>query len=707
MEEKSILHDTDPYLQYIIEQVRANKKVALDINKLINIVGEKRWQRIVVRALEFVKLPTLNADTEELVELTLAQLQMLFITIADVRYEDLLELADEQQLQAMDKNQLDKLMQQLVPFADVESIFIDPDYKPPCSTTHAGKGKVGYMSRVYRLNYIRLNVHDEQEYFYRLNKKIIEHEPPVGGVIPHPDGYFCVMKSFFGGGACGIPLRTINEPTGDFTNIIMFRGTRARAFAAHDWYKTIYDNLRVNQGAGVMEVFNAIKRHVTDVKHNFIRSKDEKFTICGMSLGGGHAQGLGAALIQLPNLHRVIVAGSIGMDHVSLRLFAAAVNAKDSSKDNPTIIRIIDAADVVTCYGDGHIGRGCQQDKLDNKVWLVFPQSLPVEDNPLQQWLKIMQDNHNSPITSAHGKIAYDEQVELVEFNNIEHYDALQKMNNNHDCEYRASFEKKRRGVVKLTPIHDHYKYARFLLLHAHDVVDSVQTFRAQISRQFLSALRAYYASHCDGNDKIFEDRAMVKAFTVYMEFLFDPDQDLANANQIVDFVKQVRGLDNDILTCLAESFASIDKNNISLLLADELALLDEQGETSIEQVLRVAQAITEQKKNYGKQKQQYIISACQAVRDALQQDDQVDLLRAFYVVKGEDGYSLRAALNYARAGFFQPKGKITSSLQAVYNEQPMLMLIDLPELMLSDSISNNQQLNANMIKSAEVEFTW
>ena len=375
--------------------------------RLPSIIGHKRYERLLTR--KYVKV---HKETPK-------YLDALVLGMADVRFEDLAELfaelknntnetvrhldvADTAKMKTLiephdiykplPKAVIDALMYVLVPVETIEDIFLNEDKPVVTNGSHVAQENLSAISVLMLYShYLRLaeNV-TVPEYWFILGKRIIDREPRVGTILPHPNGYYVVIKNISADNAQSVtdilrggayivacePMSTIGE---DFRPLLFCRGTRV-SLEAVSVQRTWADNLRACQGAdGIILDFDRVRGLL-----NIPAWQGQSLWIGGMSLGGGHAQRLCLALLSIgvPVAELFVVSG-IGLEMLSLRWF------KHLEMKPQKIHYFIDIEDPTFLLGDGHLGYDCPNQDID--LWCISPSDHNEEPDT---FLKVFSEIH-------------------------------------------------------------------------------------------------------------------------------------------------------------------------------------------------------------------------------------------------------------------------------------------------------------------------
>lgn len=317
------------------------------------------------------------------ISLTKREIKKLFVGVADVRGEDLEQLFREiklapfrlrhlnphqtadlfrrfegkSKLRELDKADYDALYAVLIPFSKIEHIFLN---KVPRILPHSDRSDSyrGRKNRVFLLEEMRRNPHlDELFWEVRMAKRIIHDALPKGVLIPHPLGYFEKHALIKKGGSYKL---LFNVP-GNFSlsPLAAYLSTRT-SFSTFQAIESKMEDFRCNIGAkGVKSTFNETQRYFRDPHLGFIKKRNEKISLLGMSLGGAHAQR--DACLFLDRVEKLTTVCSAGIDKRTYQWFAKATQFLSSSLH---VKHIIEEDDMIPHVGDGHLGIGCDSSKV-------------------------------------------------------------------------------------------------------------------------------------------------------------------------------------------------------------------------------------------------------------------------------------------------------------------------------------------------------
>ena len=364
------------------------------------IFGKKRLEQIARRA--GVSL-TCKATLGQ--EMTKSDLERLFAQSAEIYHEDLVDLfqeiktttgpirflsqeeSDDIRKQFRCNNSLDDctnealntLFSILIPFENIQHIFLNraPKFDLPC--LDSGQTFLGLQERVYIYEHMRRNTFSDSAWMMKMAKKLADREIPKDVVFPSPKGGFLkVHETVHGGGAFIYFLKHIGNKASDENNMLFCRGTRGIPTAT-GWLFSLVEDLRFELGGhGPQKTYEKVKALVTDPALGFIKEQQDTIAGYGMSLGGAHIARIAVLLKgKLNNVH--IIAGP-GIDEDTAQIF------KDwRQSDQETHFRIhhwIEADDIVDQFGDVMLGHECDPKHTEVHVHIVTP-SNPPEHNEL------------------------------------------------------------------------------------------------------------------------------------------------------------------------------------------------------------------------------------------------------------------------------------------------------------------------------------
>ncbi|MBB64676.1 MAG: hypothetical protein CMO81_06385 [Waddliaceae bacterium] len=267
------------------------------------------------------------------------------------------------------KEKLERLIDLLIPFANVSDVFMGnlPNINP---LAH-GSGKTWDSKRQLVRALLELR-HDARfhllpSWSFRVANLIANREPPEGTIVAHQEGYLKVHRRVHGGGAFKLFLKTLTQQKEKFFSGVVYRGTRGH-FRATSSLRSIWDDLQMNMGInGIRATFKETNSLLNDVKAGFIHKEDEPIWFLGLSLGGGHAQRDFCAqfkrIVEKESVRHMQLrtVNSISVDRVTAEYFAKL--CKDY-KGQLHILRISEAEDVIHHFGEAHIGAGCDPEKV-------------------------------------------------------------------------------------------------------------------------------------------------------------------------------------------------------------------------------------------------------------------------------------------------------------------------------------------------------
>jgi len=310
------------------------------------------------------------------------------------------QIAPYENCDELPKDIVDQLMQVLVPVNTLDDLFLNEE-KPVLNNGSALSGERIDSVRmlVLYLNYVRMvdNL-SMPEYAVILGKRIVDREPLSDTIIPHPHGYYRLVKTIsadkaiavkdaFRGGAYIMALQTITKQNDHFHHGLFCRGTRAPM--AVSGFRTWCDNLRACQGAdGIMLDFPQVNELLDSPSW-----QGKPVWIGGMSLGGAHAQILGVAMMSTHRaVSEIMVISGVGLDELTLNWYRHLPN-------KPKLTYVQDALDPVPLLGHGHLGYECSDQVVD--FWIIVPTGKDLEyledfDDP-DAFMKAYSEWHRYP----------------------------------------------------------------------------------------------------------------------------------------------------------------------------------------------------------------------------------------------------------------------------------------------------------------------
>lgn len=358
---------------------------AASVAYFAKVFGEKRLARITdqieckgiytkkhIRELFAYSGEVLSSDVQELFdEIKSAASTVRFLNEEETRALRQ-EFNDTSSIETCSNAQLDTLMQILVPFSKVETLFLNAVPRLTVTSLTAPADFSSLCRRVLIYQEMRTKQITEQQWIMYLTKNLADREVPTGVVFRgNTAGFVKVHKVVHGGGAYKYFLKAQGKAAATTGHYILYRGTSPLP-SATDALLTLIEDFRLQLGSqGPQVTFEQTKALLTDRAAGFIDDGQEKITALSMSLGSAHAM----RDLLLHKIHRLITVTSPGIDKATCHLFAEKINS-GTLGFVPSIEHNFEAEDIVDQFGEAHLGDGCDPAKITVTVRIHEPGNL-------------------------------------------------------------------------------------------------------------------------------------------------------------------------------------------------------------------------------------------------------------------------------------------------------------------------------------------
>lgn len=347
-------------------------------------VGEFRLQRIFERR-------ELGLDLQKLSQqLTKEAVEKIFLGVADVRRDDLEEAAQlkGKKLKNLSVKEVDELYDSLIPFKDVNDLFLGkrPQIQIHDRAKSSGKGLQGLKERVSIIHTFRKRNREPQnentdKSFVTdvevLTSRLGDREPTIDTVVRRRNGYFVYDRIFSGGGAF---VSVLKDVTGKENPLIVCRGMAATRSGASENFSSGINGVVLELGFyGIEKVWQEIYDYLTE-------QQIKRVDILGKSLGGAHAQYLSTLIEGTTDtiVNSLSTYCSVGVPQIVHKCFQKAIK---ETRKRPLRIHVIrnvgddkkDEVDYIPFVGGNHLGLEKHQNV---KVHLSHLRPLsPVQDD--------------------------------------------------------------------------------------------------------------------------------------------------------------------------------------------------------------------------------------------------------------------------------------------------------------------------------------
>lgn len=293
----------------------------------------------------------------------------------------------------------------------------------------------------------------EQEWDVLMLKRFTCPPLPEGLLLRTKKGYLVYSHTVETGGASKRFFKSLHPDV--LHSKIIYRGTRGALLSdqMYDSFLSIREDLTTEVGAGgIMETYDHTKLLLTDPKHGFVRSKNERVDIYGYSLGG--AQAMRDCVLFTSHIHSLTTLCTPGIEKETVALFASKMKQHDPAQ--PISIRhIVDAGDFCDSFGEALLGCGCQETPVRVRMECQVPES----DEPY-----VWPEQHKSlfaspqsifkeiPLALLRGIGAHIRVTPLAPYRTIavgsDQPELLQRLLNHDTVFFDPTWEKIRRGFV-------------------------------------------------------------------------------------------------------------------------------------------------------------------------------------------------------------------------------------------------------------------
>ncbi len=313
--------------------------------------------------------------------LTRKECRLLFLGVGDVRKDDVDALFQKIQkgeiepsfartkvetlsrdfshvrkVEDLSKEQMDELMDLLVPFEKIEDIFLQRVPRMGLFLNRSDSIE-GRMHRVFFLEQMRRDPHfDDTAWTVRFMKRIADDRLPSGVMVSHPQGYFTTYGHINQGGCYKLLLKACTKKSEHFRSTIAYLSTRDM----HRDVQSALDDIQPEIGVrGRDATFARTKQMLEDPNIGYVESPAEEVDVVGYSQGGANCQY--DAISFFTRVAKITTINAVGIDKRAMDKFAELTS---NSSHKKVVKHIADIDDFVPDIGDGHLGVFCDPNKV-------------------------------------------------------------------------------------------------------------------------------------------------------------------------------------------------------------------------------------------------------------------------------------------------------------------------------------------------------